>query len=93
MNKALQKKIQSLEAENRDLRTKNSNQKVKSRPESKYSPTTKAPKPPQSAKAKPLRIITSPPHRRVISNAPIGKTNNRVLTLKQLKDTIQDIYT
>ena len=25
-------------------------------------------------------------------NAPIGRTQNRILTLKQLKDTIQDMY-
>ena len=85
-NKVLRQKVKELEQENRSLRTRLSNNKggVGSTPGGKA---------PVSAQRTRPKTATGPPGQNAGNNAPIGRTQNRIITLKQLKDTIQDMYT
>lgn len=72
--------------ENRQLRTRIS---------AARNNTTPGGKAPVSAtRTRPRTAVTQngPPGAAPSNNAPIGRTQNRVLTLKQLKDTINDMY-
>ena len=66
------------------LRTRLSNQKSNG-----HTPGSKAPASAQRTRTRPSTATSSAG----AGNAPIGRTQNRILTLKQLKDTIADMYT
>ena len=72
----MRKKVQILENENRGLRTRISNTKQ-----------TQGNQAPQAAR--PKRIHSPEPQK---SARQIGQVQTRILSLKQLKDTINDMY-
>lgn len=80
----LRKKVKELEQENRNLRTRLSNANKGSQS------GTRAPV--SAAKTRPKTSSGPSVASADKGNAPIGKTQNRVLTLRQLKDTITDMY-
>jgi len=82
-NKVLRQKVKELEQENRQLRTRlSSNAKG-------ASSTTPGGKAPVSAqRTRPRTSTVGGTKGNAGNNAPIGRTQNRILTLKQLKDTI-----
>ena len=73
-----------MEQENRKLKSGTSNSKSTT-PGGK-APVSASRTRPKTSQGGPSGIATQN------MNAPIGRTQNRILTLKQLKDTIQDMY-
>ena len=81
----LRKRVKELEQENKKLRTGSNAGSKFTTPVGK-APVSASRTRPRTAQTGPSGVATQN------MNAPIGRTQNRILTLKQLKDTIQDMY-